>query len=98
VVTGSVGAGFVLSRARASGNVTGFSTFEAEIGGKWLELLTRRPFLEQSVGDFFDDFLRWFHGSANPLESGPCFSRKHSPSFSIVSQTASCARSSPGGC
>jgi len=39
VVTDPVGAGFVQSLARPGGNVTGFSTFEPEIGGKWLELL-----------------------------------------------------------
>jgi len=39
VVTDPVGAGFVQSLSRPGGNVTGFSTFEPEIGGKWLELL-----------------------------------------------------------
>jgi putative tryptophan/tyrosine transport system substrate-binding protein len=39
VVTDPVGAGFVESQARPGGNITGFSTFEPEIGGKWLELL-----------------------------------------------------------
>jgi putative ABC transport system substrate-binding protein len=39
VVTDPVGAGFVQSQARPGGNITGFSTFEPEIGGKWLELL-----------------------------------------------------------
>jgi len=39
VVTDPVGAGFVESQARPGGNVTGFSTFEPDIGGKWLELL-----------------------------------------------------------
>jgi ABC-type uncharacterized transport system substrate-binding protein len=34
-----VGAGHVQSLARPGGNITGFSTFEPEIGGKWLELL-----------------------------------------------------------
>jgi putative tryptophan/tyrosine transport system substrate-binding protein len=34
-----VGAGYVQSLARPAGNITGFSTFEPEIGGKWLELL-----------------------------------------------------------
>jgi putative ABC transport system substrate-binding protein len=38
-VTDPVGAGFVESLARPGGNVTGFSTFEPEIGGKWLQLL-----------------------------------------------------------
>jgi putative ABC transport system substrate-binding protein len=39
VVADPVGAGLVQSQARPGGNVTGFSTFEPEIGGKWLELL-----------------------------------------------------------
>ena len=39
VVTDPVGAGFVESQAQPGGNVTGFSTFEPDIGGKWLELL-----------------------------------------------------------
>jgi putative ABC transport system substrate-binding protein len=39
VVTDPVGNGFVRSMAKPGGNVTGFSTFEPEIGGKWLELL-----------------------------------------------------------
>ena len=39
VVTDPVGAGFVQSQARPGANITGFSTFEPEIGGKWLELL-----------------------------------------------------------
>ena len=34
-----VGAGYVQSLAVPGGNITGFSTFEPEIGGKWLELL-----------------------------------------------------------
>jgi len=39
VVTDPVGNGFVQSMAKPGGNVTGFSTFEPEIGSKWLELL-----------------------------------------------------------
>jgi ABC-type uncharacterized transport system substrate-binding protein len=34
-----VGAGFVESLARPGGNITGFTTFEYGLGGKWLELL-----------------------------------------------------------
>jgi putative ABC transport system substrate-binding protein len=34
-----VGSGFVASLARPGGNITGFAIFEAEIGGKWLEIL-----------------------------------------------------------
>jgi len=38
-VTDPVGAGYVQSLARPGRNITGFSTFEAKIGSKWLELL-----------------------------------------------------------
>ena len=39
VVTDPVGARFVKSLSHPGANITGFSTFEPEIGGKWLELL-----------------------------------------------------------
>src|SRR6201999_4517881 len=38
-VADPVGSHFVDSLARPGGNLTGFSNFEAEIGGKWLELI-----------------------------------------------------------
>jgi hypothetical protein len=38
-VADPVSSGFVGSFARPGGNVTGFTNFEAEIGGKWLELI-----------------------------------------------------------
>jgi putative tryptophan/tyrosine transport system substrate-binding protein len=34
-----LGSGFIDSLARPGGNITGFSNFEADIGGKWLEIL-----------------------------------------------------------
>ena len=38
-VSDAVGAGFVQSLARPGGNATGFTHFEFDISGKWLELL-----------------------------------------------------------
>ena len=38
-VADAVGGGFVKSLARPGGNATGFTNFEFDIGGKWLELL-----------------------------------------------------------
>ena len=38
-ITDPLGQGLVTSLARPGGNVTGFSNFEALIGGKWLQLL-----------------------------------------------------------
>jgi putative ABC transport system substrate-binding protein len=39
VVSNPVGAGYVSSLSRPGANTTGFSTFEPEISGKWLQLL-----------------------------------------------------------
>jgi putative tryptophan/tyrosine transport system substrate-binding protein len=39
VITDPVGDGFAASLARPGGNITGFSAFDSEIGGKWMELL-----------------------------------------------------------
>jgi putative tryptophan/tyrosine transport system substrate-binding protein len=41
VVSNPVGAGYVPSLSRPGANITGFSTFEPEIAGKWLQLLTQ---------------------------------------------------------
>jgi putative ABC transport system substrate-binding protein len=38
-VSNPVGAGFVASMARPGGNITGFTSFEITVGGKWLEAL-----------------------------------------------------------
>jgi putative tryptophan/tyrosine transport system substrate-binding protein len=51
VVFDPVGAGFVHSLSQPGGNITGFSTFEPEIGGKWLELLNEvSPGLQHVAG------------------------------------------------
>jgi len=41
VVSNPVGAGYVQNLSRPGANITGFSTFEPEIVGKWLQLLLR---------------------------------------------------------
>jgi putative ABC transport system substrate-binding protein len=38
-VSNPLGAGFVANMARPSGNITGFTSFELTMGGKWLEAL-----------------------------------------------------------
>lgn len=38
-VSDPVNSGFIKSLARPGGNITGFTNFEAEIGGKWLQIL-----------------------------------------------------------
>lgn len=57
VVADPVGGGFVQDLARPGGTVTGFSTFEPEIGGKWLELIVKiRPGLRRVAGILDPDF------------------------------------------
>ena len=51
LVPDPVGVGFVQSLARPGGNMTGFSTFEPEIGSKWVELLNEiSPNLRRVAG------------------------------------------------
>jgi putative tryptophan/tyrosine transport system substrate-binding protein len=60
VVVDPVGGGYVESMARPGANITGFSTFEPEIGSKWLELLKEiRPGLRR-VAAILDPGFRGF--------------------------------------
>jgi putative ABC transport system substrate-binding protein len=68
VVTDPTGAGFVESQARPGGNITGFSTFEPEIGGKWLELLKEvSPGLRRVAG-IWDPAFKSFAGVWREIE------------------------------
>lgn len=60
LVTDPVGAGFVESLARPGRNITGFSTFEPEIGGKWLELLNEVLPNLRLVAGILDPFFKGF--------------------------------------
>ena len=53
-VTDPVIAGLVESMSRPGGNVTGFSTFELDIGGKWLQLLRELDPEIRRVGGIVD--------------------------------------------
>jgi putative ABC transport system substrate-binding protein len=69
VVVDPVGAGFVKSLARPGGSITGFSTFEPEIAGKWLELLTKvTPGLKR-VAAILDPGFRAFSALGRAIES-----------------------------
>jgi putative tryptophan/tyrosine transport system substrate-binding protein len=68
VVTDPVGAGLVQSQARPGGNITGFSTFEPEIGGKWLGLLKEvAPGLRRVAG-ILDPAFKSFAGVWHEVE------------------------------
>jgi len=69
VVVDPVGAGYVQSLSRPGGNITGFSSFEPEIGGKWLELLKAiRPDLTRVAG-ILDPAFKGFAGVWNAIEA-----------------------------
>jgi putative ABC transport system substrate-binding protein len=59
-VTDPVRAGFVASLSRPGANITGFSTFEPEIGGKWLELLREVSPGLKHVGGILDPAFAGF--------------------------------------
>jgi putative ABC transport system substrate-binding protein len=52
-VSDPVGGGFVGSLAHPGGNITGFTNFEAEIGGKWLRTLKDIAPTVENVGFIF---------------------------------------------
>jgi putative ABC transport system substrate-binding protein len=74
-VADPVGSRFVDSLARPGGNLTGFTNFEAEIGGKWLELIkeiaprvTRALVLLHQETAANVAFLRAAEAAAPPLQ------------------------------
>jgi putative ABC transport system substrate-binding protein len=53
-VTDPVSGGFVADLARPGGNITGFTNFEATMGGKWIELLKKIAPSSTRVGVIFN--------------------------------------------
>ncbi len=77
-VTDPVAGGFVASLSRPSGNITGFTPFEYDIGGKWLELLkeiaphlTRVALLGDPNNHNFKGFQRSFEAAAKTFSVEP---------------------------
>jgi putative tryptophan/tyrosine transport system substrate-binding protein len=72
LVADPVGSGFVKTLAHPGGNVTGFTTIDASLGGKWLELLkeiaprvNRVAFLfNPATAPYFDTYLNPFKAAA----------------------------------
>jgi ABC-type uncharacterized transport system substrate-binding protein len=69
VVTDPVGAGYVQGLSRPGGNTTGFSTFEPEIGGKWVELLKEMAPNLRRVAGILDPAFRGFAGIWRTIQS-----------------------------
>ena len=69
VVTDPLGSGYVQSLARPGGNITGFSTFAPEIGGKWLGLLKELSPALKRVACILDPSFRGFAAIWREIES-----------------------------
>jgi putative tryptophan/tyrosine transport system substrate-binding protein len=99
-----VSAGYVQSLAVPGGNITGFSTFEPEIGGKWLELLKEiAPGLSRVAG-ILDPSFTGFAGMWGAIENmAPRFGLEvkslpfHAPTDDLESAVARFAQESRGG-
>jgi putative tryptophan/tyrosine transport system substrate-binding protein len=99
-----VGAGYVQSLAVPGGNITGFSTFEPEIGGKWLELLKEiAPGLSRVAG-ILDPSFTGFAGVWGAIENmAPRFGLEvkslpfHAPTDDLESAVARFAQEPGGG-
>jgi putative tryptophan/tyrosine transport system substrate-binding protein len=77
-VTDPVAGGFVASLAHPGANITGFTPFEYDMGGKWLEVLketapglTRVVLLGDPDNHNFVGFLRSFQAAAKALSVEP---------------------------
>jgi putative ABC transport system substrate-binding protein len=80
-----VASGLVAALDRPSGNVTGFASYEATLGGKWLELLSEiAPGLKRAAIMFNPDtapgsfFVPAFEAAARSLKVEPIISHVHS--------------------
>jgi putative tryptophan/tyrosine transport system substrate-binding protein len=99
-----VGAGHVQSLARPGGNITGFSTFEPEIGSKWVELLKGvAPDLKRVAG-ILDPAFTGFAGVWREIQTmAPRFGLSvtsvsfHAPADDFESAVAAFAREAGGG-
>ena len=99
-----VGAGTVQSLARPGANITGFSTFEPEIGGKWLELLKEIAPALRRVAGILDPGFRGFAGVWGAIENmAPRFGLQmtsllfHEPADDLESAVANFAQQPRGG-
>ena len=99
-----VGAGYVESLALPGGNITGFSTFEPEIGGKWLELLKEVAPSLRRVAGILDPGFRGFAGVWRAIENmAPGFGLEvtslllHAPTDNLESAVDTFAQGPGGG-
>jgi putative tryptophan/tyrosine transport system substrate-binding protein len=106
VVSDPVGDGFVASLPRPGGNITGFGTQEAAVGGKWLELLTQIAPDVKRVANMFNPetapggasyyFLPSFEAAARSLKVEPIVAPVHNEA-EMEAVIASLGREPGGG-
>jgi putative ABC transport system substrate-binding protein len=104
VVVDPVGAGFVPSMARPGGHVTGFATYEPELGGKWLDLLREFDPALRRIAVVGDPGFRGFAGLADHvLARAPAIGLAaesltfHRPEEPVEARLAAFASGSGGG-
>jgi putative ABC transport system substrate-binding protein len=102
-VTDPVVSGLVARLDRPSGNITGFPTFEATLGGKWLELLSEiAPGLKRPAIMFNPDavpasaYMPSFEAAARALKVVPITAHVHSD-LEIETAIISVGREPGGG-
>jgi putative ABC transport system substrate-binding protein len=106
-VSDPIGTGFVQSFARPGGNITGFTNFEATLGGKWLELVREIAPSVQRVAMMFNPetanagasggiYLQSIEIAAHALNSELIISPVHAPA-DIDATFASIAQRPGGG-
>jgi len=76
VVNNPVGGGFVKNLSRPAGNMTGFSTFEPETAGKWVEFIAQLEANITHAGVLFDPDFQGFSELLAAIE-------RTAPSFGI---------------
>lgn len=68
VVSNPVGAGYVPNLSRPGGNITGFSTFEPEMAGKWLQILRQLSPGMKNVSMLLDPKFKGFNSLWEAVE------------------------------
>jgi putative ABC transport system substrate-binding protein len=101
-VSDPVGLGFVTNLARPEGNITGFSSFEFSIGGKWLQVLRECVPGVSAVAVVFDpDLSTWAPYLRSIEAAAPTFGIRLTPALvrdaaDIEQRTAAFAREPNG--
>lgn len=68
VVSNPVGVGYVPNLSRPGGNITGFSTFEPEMAGKWLQILRQLSPGMKNVNMLLDPKFKGFNSLLEAVE------------------------------